>query len=293
MAQRTILVTGATGKQGGAVALALLRRGQKVRALTRKTEKALALVGAGAQVVRGDFSHRASVEAAIQGADGVFAMSTPFEGGMETEVAQGCMLADVAKAAGIRQFVYTSVGGATRSTGIPHFETKYRIEQHIKKLGLPYTILRPVWFMENFGTWLLPAIRRGALTAPMKPQTKLHMIALRDIGDYAAAAFSQPEKFLGAEIELAGDILTFPQAAEMLSKSMRQEVIFQQIPEDQAEKMVGRDMALMYKWFNDVGYNVDIRLLEQTYGIIATTFAEVLANAEWAKPQFTAVGRGV
>ncbi|MBI5240508.1 MAG: NmrA/HSCARG family protein [Elusimicrobia bacterium] len=281
---KTILVTGATGKQGSAVAQELLKKGQKVRALTRKPETAAALVKAGASVVRGDFNDRASIEAAMAGCQGVFAMSTPFEAGMEAEVQQGWLLAEVAKAADIRHFVYTSVGSADRSTGIPHFETKYRVEQHIKKLGLPHTILRPVFFMENFGTWLLPGIRKGSLAAPLWPQTRLHMISLRDIGEFAAAAFLHPELFLGREITLAGDVLTFPQVAEMLSKALGHAVYFKRIPDDQAEKAVGPDMALMYRWFNQVGYDVDIHALEQTYGMRMTKFSEVLANEEWAKP---------
>jgi uncharacterized protein YbjT (DUF2867 family) len=281
---KNILVTGATGKQGSAVAQALLKRGQRVRALTRKPEAAGALVKAGAEVVRGDFDDRASIEAALRGCDGIFAMSTPFEAGMESEVQQGMLLADVAKAACVRHFVYTSVGGAERSTGIPHFETKYRVEKHIKDLGLPYTILRPVWFMENFGTWLLPGIQKGSLAAPLWPQTRLHMVSLRDIGELAAAAFMHPERFLGREITLAGDALTFPQVAEMLSKALGYQVYFRHIPDDQAEKAVGQDMALMYRWFNEVGYNVDIRALEQTFGIRLTKFAEVLANEQWAHP---------
>jgi len=281
---KNILVTGATGKQGSAVAQALIRRGQRVRALTRKPETAAALTKAGAQVVRGDFDDRASIASALRGCDGIFAMSTPFEAGMESEVQQGMLLAEVAKTLAIRHFVYTSIGAADRSTGIPHFETKYRIEQHIKKLGLPYTILRPVWFMENFGTWLLPGIQKGTLAAPLWPQTRLHMVSLRDIGEFAAAAFIHPERFLGREITLAGDALTFPQVAEMLSKALGHQVFFRHIPDAQAEKAVGPDMALMFRWFNQVGYDVDIRALEQTYGIRLTKFSEVLANEEWAHP---------
>jgi uncharacterized protein YbjT (DUF2867 family) len=234
--------------------------------------------------VRGDFDDRASIEAAMRGCYGVFAMSTPFEEGMESEVQQGTLLAEVARAAGVRHFVYTSVAGADRDTAIPHFETKYRIEQHIEKLSLPYTILRPVWFMENFGTWLLPGIQKGTLAAPLWPRTRLPMVSLRDIGEFAAAAFMHPERYLGREITLAGDALTFPQVAEMLSKALGHQVLFRNIPDEQAEKAVGPEMALMYHWFNQEGFYVDIRALEQTYGIRMTKFAEVLANEQWAKP---------
>ena len=280
---KKILVTGATGKQGSAVARALLRQGQTVRALARQPEAAAALAKAGAQIVSGDFNDRSSIESAIRGCDGVFAMSTPFEAGMGGEVRQGTLLADVAKAFNVRHFVYTSVGSAERGTGIPHFETKARIERHIKRLGLSYTILRPVWFMENFGTWLLPGIRKGTLSAPLRPQTELHMLALRDIGEFAAAAFLCPG-YINCEIDLAGDVLSFPQVATMLTHALGHRVAFRQIPDEQAATAVGHDMALRYKWFNEVGFDVDIHALEQTYGIRLTKFSEVLANEEWAKP---------
>ena len=210
-------------------------------------------------------------------------MTTPFEGGVERETKEGILLADIAKAAGIKHFVYTSVGSATRNTGIPHFDSKFKVEQHIKKLGLPYTILRPVFFMENLGTpWFLP--QQGTLVVAMNPKTKIQMISVKDIGEFAVAALIEPERFLGKEIELAGDSLTFPEVADILSKAMGQKVVFQQIPFDQVEKAAGHDMALMFKWFNDVGYNVDIEALRKDYGIPLTKFTEVVATADWAKP---------
>src|SRR6185436_11538096 len=141
---KLILVTGATGQQGGAVARSLLRQGQKVRALTRNPAKAAALVRAGAEVVQGDLTDPASLQPALQGVDGVFAMSTPFEAGMEEEVGQGVFLADAAKAVGVRHYVYTSVASADRNTGIPHFDSKWQVERHIQRIALPATILRPV-----------------------------------------------------------------------------------------------------------------------------------------------------
>jgi uncharacterized protein YbjT (DUF2867 family) len=281
---KTILVTGATGKQGSAVAQALLKNGQKVRALARRPETAGALARAGAATVRGDFDDRASLEAAMRGCDGVFAMSTPFESGMEAEVRQGLQLAQAAKAVGLKHFVYASAAGAERRTGVPHFETKRRVERGIKELGLPWTILRPVWFMENFGTWLLPGIRMGSLAAPLRPQTVMRMVCLSDIGAFAAMTFLDPGRFLGREIPLAGDALTFPQVAQMLSKALGHEVYFRSIPESQAERAVGPDMARMYRWLDEVGADVDIRELERLYGLRMTRFSEVLANEAWARP---------
>ncbi|MBU6483107.1 MAG: NmrA/HSCARG family protein [Nitrospirae bacterium] len=216
---KLILVTGATGQQGGAVATALLAKGQKVRVMSRTPEKASALAKAGAEVVKGNLTNPSDLQAALRGVQGVFAMSTPFEAGMEAEVRQGIMLADAAKQAGITHYVYTSVGSAHRNTGIPHFESKWKVEQHIRQIGLPATILRPVWFMENFTTFAKPSAQ-GVLMLPMKPARKLAMVALKDIGAFGAAAFLRPNDFLGQAIDLAGDDLTMSEAAALLTKAM-------------------------------------------------------------------------
>lgn len=278
-----ILVTGATGQQGGAVARSLLGRGQKIRALTRHPAKAAWLAKEGAEVAQGDLTDSASLRAALQGVQGVFAMSTPFEAGMDEEVAQGTMLADLAKQARVRHYVYTSVGGAERNTGIPHFDTKWQVEQHIRKIGLPATILRPVWFMENFGTFCRPFILQGTLALPMRPDRRLQMIALQDIGEFGASAFVRPDDFLGQAIELAGDELTMTEVVAHLSRTMGRPIRFQQVPDDQAPAAFGDDLAAMFRWFNEQGYQGDIEELERRYGIPLTKFTEVIATADWAR----------
>jgi uncharacterized protein YbjT (DUF2867 family) len=280
---KLILVTGATGQQGGAVARSLLRQGQKVRALTRNPAKASALSRAGAEIVQGDLTDPASLQPALQDVHGVFAMSTPFEAGMEEEVEQGVRLADAAKAAGVRHYVYTSVASADRSTGIPHFDSKWQVERHIQQIALPATILRPVWFMENFGTFCRPFILQGLLALPIRPDLKLQMIALKDIGEFGAAAFMRPEAFLGQAIDLAGDALTMPEVVAHLSRTMGKPIRYQQVPDDQAPVAFGDDLAAMFKWFNEVGYSVDIPALTHRFGIALTPFAKVVETAEWAR----------
>jgi uncharacterized protein YbjT (DUF2867 family) len=277
-----ILVTGATGQQGGAVAQALIAKGQRVRVMTRHPEKAKALATAGAEVVQGDLTNQAVLQLALRGVNGVFAMSTPFEAGMDAEVRQGIMLADAAKQAGITHYVYTSVGSAHRNTGIPHFESKWKVEQHIQKIGLPATILRPVWFMENFTTFAKPSAE-GIITLPMRPARKLAMVALKDIGAFSAAAFMRPKDFIGQAIDLAGDELTIPEVAALLTKSMGRPISFQEFPSEQAESALGHDFAVMFRWFNEVGYAIDIPKLKQQYGIPLTTFAEWVKTIEWGK----------
>jgi uncharacterized protein YbjT (DUF2867 family) len=190
-----ILVTGATGNQGSAVARELLSRGHKVRAMTRKPEgeAAKALAALGAEVVKGDLDDVASLERALDGAWGVFGVQNTWEAGVEGEETQGKRLAEVAKKKGVQHFVYSSVGSAHRKTGIPHFDNKWRVEEAIRGMGLPsYTILRPVFFMENWvSPWFKPAIDEGNVAIGIKPDTKLQMIAVKDIGQYGAIAFER------------------------------------------------------------------------------------------------------
>jgi uncharacterized protein YbjT (DUF2867 family) len=279
---KIILVTGATGQQGGAVATALLTKGQKVRVMSRTPEKASALAKAGAEVVKGNLTNASDLQAALRGVHGVFAMSTPFEAGMDQEVRQGIMMADAAKQAGIAHYVYTSVGSAYRNTGIPHFETKWKVEQHIRQIGLPATVLRPVWFMENFTTFSKPSAE-GILMMPMRADKKLAMVALRDIGEFGAAAFMRPNDFLGQAIDLAGDELTMPDVAAHLSKVTGRSIQFQGLPLEQAEAAMGHDLATMFRWFNEVGYQINVAALKQTFGIPLTTFAEWIKTVDWGR----------
>ena len=279
---KPILVIGATGQQGGAVARALLAKGQKVRVMTRHPEKTASLAQAGAEVVQGNLTNQADLQMALRGVYGVFAMSTPFEAGMEAEVRQGIMLADAAKQAGVAHYVYTSVGSAHRNTGIPHFDSKWTVEQHIRQIGLPATILRPVWFMENFTTFAKPSAE-GVLMLPMKPARKLAMVALKDIGEFGAAAFLRPKDFLGQAIDLAGDELTIPETAALLTKAMGRPIRYQEFPMDQAEAAMGHDLATMFRWFNEVGYAIDIPGLKQQFSIPLTTFAEWIKTKDWAR----------
>lgn len=281
MTSKIILVTGATGQQGGAVAKALLAKGQKIRVMTRNPDKASALAKAGAEIVKGDLTNPGDLQAALIGAHGVFAMSTPFEAGMDAEVRQGIEMADAAKRAGIAHYVYTSVGSAHRNTGIPHFDSKWKVEQHIKKIGLSATILRPVWFMENFTTFAKPSAA-GVLSLPMKPDRKLAMVALKDIGEFGASAFLRPNDFLGQAIDLAGDDLTMTEVAAQLSKAMGRPIRFQEFPLDQAEAAMGHDLAVMFKWFNDVGYAIDVPGLKRQFGLPLTAFAEWMKTVDWS-----------
>jgi uncharacterized protein YbjT (DUF2867 family) len=250
--------------------------------MSRTPEKASALAKAGAEVVKGNLTNSSDLQAALRGVHGVFAMSTPFEAGMDQEVRQGILMADAAKQAGIAHYVYTSVGSAHRNTGIPHFETKWKVEQHIRQIGLPATILRPVWFMENFTTFSKPSAE-GILMMPMRADKKLAMVALKDIGEFGGAAFIRPNDFLGQAIDLAGDELTMPEVAAQLSKVTGRSIQFQGLPLEQAEAAMGHDLATMFRWFNEVGYQINVAALKQTFRIPLTTFAEWSKTVDWGR----------
>jgi uncharacterized protein YbjT (DUF2867 family) len=156
------------------------------------------------------------------------------------------------------------------------------VEQHIRQIGLPATILRPVWFMENFTTFAKPSAQ-GVLLLPMKPARKLAMVALKDIGAFGAAAFLRPNDFLGQAIDLAGDDLTMPETAALLTKAMGRPIHFQEFQMEQAEAAMGHDLATMFRWFNEVGYAINIPALKQQFGMPLTTFAEWIKTVDWTK----------
>ena len=268
-----ILVTGATGQQGGATAHHLLANGWSVRALTRNTKspKAQALKEAGAEVVQGDLDDRNSLEQALEGVYGLFAVLTP-EQSVTIEERQGKTLADAAHAAGIQHLVYSSVGGAERDSGIPHFDSKWAIEKHIRALGLPATILRPVYFMDNLN-WQRAQIQTGVLTSMGLADDKpLQMIASIDIGAFAALAFESPAEYIGKEIEIAGDELTESQITKVFSNSVGHTVNL--IPAEGPPAYP--DLVKMYAWFNTDGYEANISDLRIKH-------PELLSFTDWVK----------
>lgn len=282
--RKTILVTGATGQQGGAVASNLLSHGYKVRALTRKPqgEKAKALAARGAEIVRGDLDDAASIEAALGGVWGAFAVQNTWEAGVAREEEQGKRFAELAKKKGVTHFVYSSVGSAHRNTGIPHFDNKWRIEQTIRALRFPSsTILRPVFFMENFASpWFKPALQEGKLMVGITPDTVLQMIAVDDIGKFGLEAFERYEEMNGVELDIAGDQHTMPETAKILSRATSKSIKFVQAPIEEVRK-ASEDFAIMLEWFDRVGFNVDIPAQSSKYGLRLTTLTEWASRPNW------------
>jgi uncharacterized protein YbjT (DUF2867 family) len=273
MTDRTLLITGATGKQGGATIRSLHGSDFRLRAMTRRPhgDAARDLTNRGIEVVEGDLDDEESLKRALEGVWGVYAVQNTWEAGVEQEETQGHRLARLAHAAGVVHYVYASVGSAHRKTGIPHFDNKARVEATVQSLGFPTTvIIRPVFFMENLTSpWVL---KGDALYAAMKPRTVLQMIAVDDIGKYGALAFTDP-KLRGRAIDIAGDAVTMPEAARVMGHVLGRPITFVEVPIDEVRKN-SEDVAIMYEWFGSTGYDVDIQALEREFGIKPTTFEQ-------------------
>jgi uncharacterized protein YbjT (DUF2867 family) len=261
--QRKILVTGSTGQQGGALARLLLQKKHKVYALTRNTQSSAAqdLRNKGANIVKGDLDDSDSLERAVKDVQSIFLMGTPFEDGTEGETRRGKLMADIAKDNKVEHLVYSSVASADKNTDIPHFESKYKIEQHIKNLGIPYTIIGPTFFMENL---LGPGLEQGQLALPLSPSTILQQSALENIAEFSALVLESRKPFWGKRIDIASDEVTGEQAAEILSNVLGYKIKYVAVPLEQVYR-ANEDMARMYDWYEKVGTRIDITGLHQEY----------------------------
>ena len=268
MKNEIIAVTGATGQQGRAVAKKLLEDGWKVRALTRDPNKPAAqeLKSLGAEIFPGDMDNSAELDAAFEGAYGVFSVQNFWlpNVGFEGEVRQGKAVADAANAAGVQHLVYSSVGSAHRGMGQKHFESKWIIEQYIHGLDIPYTILRPVAFMENYN-WSRAQILNGAFIGMgARPEKGLQLIAVEDIGVFAALVFANRNQYLGRTLELAGDELTELQIADTFTKVIGRPVTLN-LPSHELGRQPDEEMIAMFNFFNGQGYDADIHALRKLH----------------------------
>ncbi|MEV4571317.1 NmrA/HSCARG family protein [Nonomuraea sp. NPDC049419] len=264
---KTIVVVGATGLQGRAVTAQLLTDGWQVRAMTRDPDAAAAraLAQAGAQLARAEMDDLASLIAAAEGAYGVFSVQptvgspgTPAGFSAEDEVRWGRNVADAAHAAGVRHLVYASLAGAGRhdTEKLPsNTINKWRIEQHITRLGLPATFLRPVSFMENYtGAYHL---HDGAVATAFAADVPQQIMAVDDVGAFAALAFARPGEWIGRAVDLAGDELTPRQIAAALSEAVGRPLPYVQIPIEVIAQL-GAEFAYAYTWLNERGYRADV-----------------------------------
>ncbi|WP_144113267.1 NmrA/HSCARG family protein [Paraburkholderia sp. BCC1886] len=283
--RKTVLVFGATGQQGGAVAHSLLAKGWAVRALVRDpaSGKAKALAAEGVALLQGDFSDSASIRKAMTGAHGVFSVQPSSGQGAlygisdEQEIRYGKTIADLAVETGVQHLVYSSVNAAgPEKTGMGHFDSKAEIEAYIRSLDIPSTIIRPSGFMELL---MLPGmgLDKNIYTSFLRPEQTGQVIAVQDIGKIVATILSAPERFVGRTIEIAGDELTGLRLQDSLSRAAGKPIAYYRFPDSLLEEnaFLGRLAAL----FDDgrLAGHADLPALRAEFGPLLS-FDEWLAG---------------
>lgn len=264
MSEKTVLVTGATGRQGGAALRHLLQRGWRVRALTRNPEKPSArqIAELGAEVVRGDLDDPTQVRAAIAGVYGVFSVQDYWTKGVgfEGEIRQARNLIEAAKEAGVQHFVQTSIARCHEAPKVEHFRSKHEVERLIDGAGLPRTFLRTVFFMDNFIDPQVGKLMLPVLSSALDPETRFHMVAVDDIGAFAAAAFDRPDEYLGKTIDLAGDELTIAEIRQLYTETTGRKAPRLGVPR-WLFRLINREMAEQFAWNNRTGWHIDVNAL--------------------------------
>lgn len=282
---RVIVVAGATGTQGGAVARELNTRGYPVRGLTRNPESdtARALSALGIEMVRGDFDDAASLDAALAGAYGAFSVQQYRGVGVDGEIRQGKAFADAAKRAGVEHLVYTSVAKATLGTGVPQFDSKLVIEDYIRSIDIPYTIIRPASFMSSFETSREATLADGEFWGPLPPELARVYIAPRDIGRFAAEAFDKPQEWLGTASSIAGDRISYADIAAAMSRVTGTTIEYHQIPWEEYSATATETAISRERWYMENTDPVDVDALRAEYPWLLS-FEDYLSETGWGNP---------
>jgi uncharacterized protein YbjT (DUF2867 family) len=283
MPQR-VLVAGATGTQGGSVVAHLLsgEYGEyDVYGLTRtpESEAATALESHGVTVLGGDLTDPERMRECCADTDAVFCVTTFMEAGTDVETEQGVTLAEAAADAGVERFVYSSVGKADEAP-LDHFTSKARVEDRVAALDVEHTILRPVFFMQNFPHFHGEELAEGTLSMPMSPDRRLALVDAADIGKTVAMALAAPERFTGKTVTLAGDNRTPTAIATALSATLGHEITHVRPDIDDYRGMAGEEMADMFEWFESVGYGSNPTADARAYGIDPNDFETFLSTTE-------------
>jgi uncharacterized protein YbjT (DUF2867 family) len=263
MTDRRVLVAGATGRLGVVVDV-LLARGHSVRAMTRDptSPAAARLRAAGAEVVYGDFDDPDSVARAAAGVDAMFATGTAHRAGPDGELRHGRNIAEASTAAGVPHLVYVSGDGAAADSSLPLFRVKKQVEQYIRSMPPPHTILAPVYFMENlFNPWNRAAVQAGVFPSPIGIDLPLQQAAIADLAAIAALAIERPEEFAGRRIRVASDELTAIEAAGALTRVTGRHFAAHRVAMDE----LGRGLRSLFKWLEQAEQDVDIPGLHARY----------------------------
>jgi len=279
---KLILVIGGTGNQGGSVINSLASTGFRVRTLTRNenSPRALQLKHLGIEILQGDLNSPETIRKGLEGCYGVFSVPNYWEPstGFSGEVAQGKMLADFAKEAGVSHFVQSTMASAKSVNEIAHFKSKDLIEKHIQKIDLPFTHLGTVYFMDN----LLDPKKGGGMTFPtlsgsLKSRTRIHLLAVEDTGKAVARIFLIGNATVGKKYSIAGDFLTVGEMKESYRKTIKREPKWYSVPHFML-KIMSREFAEQLDWHNKVNFDFDIRATPESLGYSPTTFEQFLTR---------------
>jgi uncharacterized protein YbjT (DUF2867 family) len=280
---KVVFVTGGTGYQGGAVARNLARQGFRVQVLTRHPDSARAksLAKQQIEIIPGDLNDPGTFREHLKGIAGIFSVQS-FENGIAKEIRQGMDLANLARENEVRHFLYSSVSGADQQTGIPHWDSKFIIENHIRQLGLPFTIIRPASFYENFllppaKSWLL----KGKLVNPVKADIVQQFISTEDIGKISARIFSRPDQYLGKTIMLAAEQMTLRQVCLLFAEILEREVKYQKMPLFITRLAMGKDLYKMFRWIN--GHDA---VFIKDMGQFRKEFPDLISLYQWIRNNF-------
>jgi uncharacterized protein YbjT (DUF2867 family) len=258
---RIVAVTGATGRQGGAVTRHLLVGGWQVRALTRKPEgePARKLAALGAEVVRADMADPSTLTDAFRDAYGIYSVQNTMISGAEAEIRQGKNVAIAAKEASVHHVVYGSAGQGVPGTGVPSWESKLAVEAYMHELGLPLTVLRPMAFMELMTDkeFFPPVSAWHLMPKLMGAHRPLPWICVDDLGAIATRAFGDPDRFIGAGLKLAADICSIAECREIWTEIMGRAPRRFRMPIWLFKRFVGTDLITMWRWLRTGQVDVD------------------------------------
>jgi len=261
MATNTIVVCGGTGSQGRAVITSLLATNQwNVVAISRTPggAPAQALERSGVRVVEGNLLDRGSLEAAFQGAYGVFGVTQPWSADHKScdtagEVQQGRNIVDAARDAGVGHLVLSTVLQIAQGrTGIPHVDSKLEVEEYALAQKVPLTLLRPGSFMDNIGQPFFP-VKPGKVRGFTARDAKVPYVACADIGTMAAMAFARPQEFVGTAVDVVGDLVSGGEIAAILGRLRGQRFKYTAVPALAMRLFAPREFYLMRRAFENLG----------------------------------------
>jgi uncharacterized protein YbjT (DUF2867 family) len=258
-AGRIVAVTGATGRQGGAVAAHLLADGWHVRALTRKPEGPAArrLASLGAEVIQVDLTARGSLRPAFRDAYGVFSVQNTMTSGVDGEILQGRNVGDAAREAGVAHLVYASAGIGAARTGVGSWDSKLTVQAHLETLGLPLTVLRPMAFMELMtDKALFPAVAAWHLMPKLVgADVPIGWICVDDVGAVAARVFGDPGRYIGADLRLAADIQSIAGCRQIWREISGRPPRRFPMPVWLFKRFTGTDLITMWRWLSTANVN--------------------------------------